>query len=764
MREGGLQMGTADPHGVGEEESRVPPPRTARGVLAHVAASEAELLARRMAPTNVAPVTTPRPPPEVQPVAPLVTSVSQVVTDAGQSLVRRWWRMLRRAYRAARAGDLSRARRLRPDDLWLAHEHYSVAETALWDWDLRPLARGEPAIALPVSGRAGVLPSSSLIMHAVLAAAEGFADAAVVEEMVRGVEDDSCCARGTLLCAPHIGAFRDLAIALEKTEANVAKGWATGGHELPCWPLRTCPFSVVDESLRAGKPKYRLTTDLSWPHPGMMVVDGVEVDAVNSAMDRSEWPANRLVRVTEYAEAVAILQGAARRRRVRVWGLDCEAFYRCVGRQRRELWRNGVCLPDGVQLDERCCFGDASAAVKCARMSNLLVHAVRRALAAFDAQHPVREEEWVEWQRARRERLGAGHDSLFTLSMYIDDAMGGSADDLLFDVHGVAVCDAGGTQLRRAQRHFEIARAVIESLGWKSAPSKEQPPSERIESLGVLVTLRDGRLRLTDAKRARYALRACEVLAMRSCPADVFAELLGRLQFASQCYPLGQQHMHALWRVSRATFRLASGHVRVTRAVSADLQWWVSMLGAEEHEGVPMAASRMARPTDSGTGVVYADASGEGGYAAWTLVGSTVLATAGAWSAGERGMLICDLELLASTFGLVAFSPWLPRDVYSFTDNTVAQAAMSRLSARSPAAQAMLQRRTEWMVRAGHVEAARRISTAANRWADIGSRPELGGLAEVERQARAAGLQFVEVAVPPAWRDTTSLLEPEPVW
>ena len=87
-------------------------------------------------------------------------------------------------------------------------------------------------------------------------------------------------------------------------------------------------MSVVDESVRAGKPKWRLTTDLSWPHVGSMVVDGVEVDAVNQAMDRSAWPANRMMRVTELAEAAAILQSSSvgvgqERRRVKLMALDC---------------------------------------------------------------------------------------------------------------------------------------------------------------------------------------------------------------------------------------------------------------------------------------------------------------------------------------------------------------------------------------------------------------------------------------------------------
>ena len=69
-------------------------------------------------------------------------------------------------------------------------------------------------------------------------------------------------------------------------------------------------MSVVDESVRAGKPKWRLMTDLSWPHSGAMIEGGAEVDAVNQAMDRSAWPANRMMRVIELGEAAPILQSS----------------------------------------------------------------------------------------------------------------------------------------------------------------------------------------------------------------------------------------------------------------------------------------------------------------------------------------------------------------------------------------------------------------------------------------------------------------------
>jgi hypothetical protein len=509
----------------------------------------------------------------------------------------------------------------------------------------------------------------------------------------------------------------------------------------------------------------------------MMEAGGLPVDSVNGAMDRSAWPANRLVRVAEFAEAVAVLQGemGGGGRRVRTWGLDCEAFYRAVGRQRRELWRNGVCLPGGVQLDERCCFGDASAATKCSRMSNYLVFQLRRALREVDELYPTRDPEWVAWQTSRRALAiaqGASspeavddYTSLHWVAMYIDDSMAASADDLLFEEDGSPLLDADGVQRRRAGVHFEAARRVLERYGWRSSPSKEQPPDLAVESLGVELDLVEGRMRLGSGKRERYAAAAGAAAAARTLPGADFSELLGQLQFASSCVPMGSQHMHSLWRLSRAEFRLGDGRVKVTRAVEADLRWWAAELERPEceHRGVPLAACLVPSP-EGGAGVVYADASGEGGFCAWTLVGDTVLATAGVWTEEERGMLICDLELLASTFGLVTFGDRIPVHVVSYTDNTVAQAAMGKQTARSPAMQAMLARRTAWLHERGGAEVSRRITSKANVWADVGSRPELGGLAEVQRQAEAMGFSFEQLAVPAAWRDTAGLLADEPGW
>ena len=698
----------------------------------------------------------------------MVTHVAQVIPKHTLRLVQRWWRQLRRAFKASARGAHSLARRLVPEDLWLPHAEHSVAETAAWNWDLRPLLSGKPAVPLPTSGVDGVQPLTGVNVRAVAdaLAAGGFADEAILSELCFGIGDDSRCQRGTLLCAPHAGALRELELAAGKAESDVAAGWASGGYTtLPCWPLRTCPYSLVDESERAGRPKHRLTIDLSWPHAGKMRSGDGWVDSVNGAMDRNAWPENKLVRVSQFAEALGLLRGPPEAQRaVRTWGFDCSAYYRAVGRQRAELWRNGVFLPSGVRLDERCCFGDASAATKCARVSNFLAHRVRQKLREFDAAHPTRDASWLAWQAARRAAAaaaGAQDDwaELFWFALYIDDGFAGSASDLVFDGSGQPVCGADGRQVRRDTVHFDLARGVLAEFGWESAPSKEQPPGEELETLGVLVSLTGGgRVRLSAAKRSRYSARAEKaLLAGELSHADAQA-LVGRLQFAAQVYPVGRQRLHAAWRLVNATSRRRDGVVPLGEAVRAELEWWVAELRRPEHDGVPLVACTVVPPVGLGASAVYADAS-DTGAAAWAVEDGTLFLTAAEWSEEEAATLtIAERELAASTWGLVALAPHLERYVVSFTDNTVAQSALRSLTPRSVAAQRLTVQRAEWLLRHGVVEEARRVTTSANLWADVGSRPELGGPSEVARQARCLGLRVQWVPVPSEWRAAVAAL------
>ena len=131
----------------------------------------------------------------------------------------------------------------------------------------------------------------------------------------------------------------------------------------------------------------------------------------------------------------------------------------------------------------------------------------------------------------------------------------------------------------------------------------------------------------------------------------------------------------------------------------------------------------------------------------------------GEWTTEEReGLRIEAKELLASTWGLVAFSAWLPRDVVSFSDNTLAVSAMRSMLARSAAMSCLVARRTAWLLEQRRAETSLRVTTKRNVWADIGSRAELGGWDEMARLAAAAGLRVRRVGVPEGWRGVADLM------
>ena len=126
--------------------------------------------------------------------------------------------------------------------------------------------------------------------------------------MLDGISDDVVGIRGSFLCALHLGAMEFHAEAAARLQTRVDEGWAAAYGELPFWPLRCDPYSVVDESARAGKPKFRLTNDHSWPPPGSVALDGTLssqsgsfVKSLNKAMDRGDWPAAKLMCVQQMA-------------------------------------------------------------------------------------------------------------------------------------------------------------------------------------------------------------------------------------------------------------------------------------------------------------------------------------------------------------------------------------------------------------------------------------------------------------------------------
>ena len=745
----GLVLGSSDPHCLALVERPEPPEgrRGAFSLLTHAGADDAELAVRDFPVANMPPVTsappTPSPPPAGAPTD--LTDIGMVVPAATLRRVRWWRRALRRSLRAAARGDLSLARRLRPTDLWLPEAEHTMPAARGRAWDLLPFEQGLPAVELGSADadRAGL--SSGLIPEAVTAAGIGFADQAIVAEMLQGLSDDARLPLGTLLCAPHASALAAFAVADAKLSASVAQGWATQHTDLPTWPIWVSPYGVVDESGRADKPKWRLTNDFSWPHPGTLPDgSGGFVPSINGSMDRSAWPEGKLVLALEVAEAAAIFQASGAP--VKVWSLDATAYYRTVGRLRREVWRNAVARAETLDLDHRCCFGSAADAVKCSRISNLIAKVVREAIERFDEGHPPTDARVLAWQAVRAEE----QSSLSFSAWYIDDGLGASFDDDVSDASGAPIF-VGGLRLRRADAHFDCAVAALESLGFTSALLKEQRPAGSITSLGVDLSLVTRTVKLTDSKRKKYAKRIREMLAEASTSHEELLALLGRLGFASCFYPRGRQWLHAAWRAMRVRFRTASARVILSRKAREGLLQWARELESLEHAGVPLGrVARLPAPSSGEAAVIYADASSTFGWAAWTVSDETLLMTCGEWSQEQKDRLtIAELELLASTYGLVALAPLVGRRaVYSFTDNTVAQANMRQLTPSSEAAQHLCAARCEWLLQHGHEEVAARISSESNLWADLGSRAVVD---EAERQAAGLGLAVRRVEVAADW-------------
>ena len=766
---GGLCVGSADPHCLRREgDFREPREREratfAVGMLEE--ASNADLAERRLPRFNEAPNTAWREPPGV-PLgpAPRVTKLTDVVPARRLREVTQWVGRLKACLRAAKRGNMVLARLLRPRDISM-HTDHRVPGTEDWVWDLRPLQRGEPAEPLWPSGGERP-PDTDLDLEAVREAAEGFADKAIVSELVHGVSDDAPLGGATVLSPPHLGALQHYAQVEAKVAKDSAKGWSTGGWYLPFWPVRANAYSVIEE-VRGTKKKYRMVVDLSWPK--WEEGDGRSL-SVNASMDRSEWPTVAMPRPMQIAEAAAVLLASGGR--VRLWGLDCEAYYRKVGRQKAEIYRNCVWVLGGFVVDPREQFGDASAAVKCVRLSGLITSEVNKELRRVDEMFPPREEWARQWLGARISEAD-GRPRLAFYGMFVDDGAGGSIDDYLYEAEGrEAVLGVGpdtregqggwrGRHLRRAEVHFAQAVAAVQRLGHVSESSKEQPPSERLESLGCVLTLRDRRVRLTEAKRTRYAAEAEAVAATRStCELRRLEEITHKLLYAATVFPCGRQWLHCLFRALRATYRLRrKGSVPLTRRMREALRNWASELRRAGHTGVPLAAPKeFPRAGMPGVVVTYSDASGDFGFGAWAWSGGTrIVYTCEAWGPREKGRHINAKELVAMAASTEAFlEVWEhATHVREFTDNTCAEWAAHTGTPRVEVLQEIMTRRVAGLVARDVHSTVARVATKENLWADWLSRA--GGEARFLAQAAAMGLSTEKVPAAAWWRDV--LAEP----
>jgi len=225
-------------------------------------------------------------------------------------------------------------------------------------------------------------------------------------------------------------------------------------------------------------------------------------------------------------------------------------------------------------------------------------------------------------------------------------------------------CDNGvlGVNERMAESATVLSVYSQTYLNWRASPRTKRPT--QIDLLGVDLDLDFGLMRLSENKRARYAALCRAVSTRRSeVPLAEFRELLGKLTFASIVYPKGRQWVAPCWRSFKIAlkrsrvFRPEHRMVFISKHVRAALQRWATELEDPEHVGVPMACREWVPAYGApGVGVIYADASGEEGWAAWTFVSGVVYMVSGVWGELDRGLIIADKELVASTAPNTLFS------------------------------------------------------------------------------------------------------------
>ena len=141
-------------------------------------------------------------------------------------------------------------------------------------------------------------------------------------------------------------------------------------------------------------------------------------------------------------------------------------------------------------------------------------------------------------------------------------------------------------------------------------------------------------------------------------------------------------------------------------------------------------------------------------------MGDQVILVEREWSSAEAVLDISVKELFASTAGLVTLTPFAGwTAVYNYTDSMVALATMRSATPTAARLQALSAARVDLLIQIGVREAAERIGSKSNLWADLGSR---GRGDEVVRQAARLGKSTLRVEVDREWRSAAWLLEYPP--
>jgi hypothetical protein len=464
-------------------------------------------------------------------------------------------------YEAASRGRWRWAKDHRPQPL-VASEDECLCHDAPRGWSWRKRPHEDLWDPITPSRWPDDPPDSELDAAAILAYAveHGFTDMQVVAWMCHGYPGP-CAQHHTVIGTPHVGALRDMEALRKCADKDRTRGWGSYGHSLPpVWPVLCDPVNIA---WRQGKP--RMTIDKSMQLSAMY-------EAYNSLINLEIEPKIDYVSVALAGRSTAILLTAGVR--VRLWGLDVDAYFRKSGKQRSHWWMSGLLYWDGYGHDPRVQFGQREAPVRLGRQSTFLKFAMAHELRRLDAAYPTRAATIVEWLALRAAAAAEAGDAelyaaLFYVMIFVDDVAGGSIDDELYDQGDQPWMTYRNGELvhhTRAWMHYEAVIGVLRHFGHDESAGKGVPPSLERDFLGVTEDLSIRMLYLTHAKKQAYAAACTGVLQGEKLGKgghgvlvkyDELNSLVHKLLHASSLIVLGRQHLWHLRRALQAQFNLA---------------------------------------------------------------------------------------------------------------------------------------------------------------------------------------------------------------
>ena len=278
-------------------------------------------------------------------------------------------------------------------------------------------------------------------------------------------------------------------------------------------------------------------------------------------------------------------------------------------------------------------------------------------------------------------------------------------DDILF------LCSSRAVALELREQVVDL----LERVGLSRNPKKGQwDPGQQIHHLGLDIDFQRCEFRAPKDKLAKISSQAHDLLCRaarnkRSVPVKELAQLAGRAQFLYLAIPAARFYLRELHDVM-STKTSWSGHVKVTRQLRRDLEWWRTV--PQQRNGRPIFS-----PVE--TAYLHTDSSSFG----WGAVLNDHREARGFWPRADLDEHITFKELKAVRLAVETFLPQLRcRRVLLHEDNQAVVAILTKLTSRSPALMNELRKLWHIMDENDITIRPRYIQSAANIWADRLSR------------------------------------------